>query len=133
MKIDKKEKSLAKKIVNISRKNGELNREILAKFISLLTSSKTLKARKILSRIEKDLSKAEKQSTLVVESPFGIDPKQQEKILAFFEKQSGKKLTLKYFQKSDLISGIKIKLGDTILENNVFSKLASLKETMVHE
>lgn len=133
MKTDKNIQKLAVDIVNKSKVEGRVDETILNKFTSVLKKSDEPIALQILAEIEKVLVILEKQSTILVESAFELTSVQLDSIKNYFEREKGRKLGLEFTVNKDLLSGIKIQLGDFVWENSIVSKLNDLKGKLSYE
>jgi F-type H+-transporting ATPase subunit delta len=70
-------------------------------------------------------------SDAVVESAFAIDPAQLAEVKASLEKRFGRKLNTSVVVKPELIGGIRVVVGDEVLDTSVRARLEQMKTALV--
>ena len=129
MKISKKSQQLAKQIFLVSQDSGKTNEAKLRKFVNFLSKEGSIKSRELLESLENLLKREQRNRELVMESAYPLNSKEKSKIRDYFEKELEIKLDLKEIENKELISGLKVKLGDNVWENTIWSNLQQLKGT----
>ena len=63
-------------------------------------------------------------------SAIELDEAEKEKMIATFEKYSGKKIRAAYIVDESIIGGFSVKIGDTVVDATVSHQLAELKKRL---
>lgn len=128
MKYSKKDVKIAKQIFETSLRDGKLDEN---KLISMVHSVKKLKLRNtkaILLALVKELVSFYKKQTLVVESTKSLPIDQLDEIKKYFERKTGKTLSLEFKLNPSLLAGVKVVLGDSVWDYSVNNTLENFKE-----
>ena len=126
IKLDDKKQILSSSldsIINIS----------IIEFILYLSNDKSIKQlSKIVILIENKYKVRQNIIDVDVISPSNLDSHLINDIANFIKKKHGKKAIINQIVDNDIIAGIKLKVGNTILDGSVVSKLRKLKNNLIN-
>ena len=84
----------------------------------------------IREEYEKIYNEANSVRDLVIESVIYLNEEQKELIRTKLEKKLGLKLRVKNILNSDLIGGVRLRIGDTVTDGSVISRLTGIKDCL---
>lgn len=112
----KKEKNLKKASSNfyqLLRKNRDFN---------LLDT--------IFEKLEEVISKEEKTLIVRLETVDGITSDQEEKLRSNLQKKFSRKIEFIKLKNPQILGGLKIKIGDLVIDSSIYSKLKTMGENL---
>ena len=99
----------------------------LQNFVRILVEKRRLSELPEISEIFEALrAEAEKTAQVVVESAFDLTPKQQETISVSMKKRLGRDIKLVCSINKDLLGGVVIRTGDSVIDGSVRTRLGEM-------
>ncbi|MGE9268865.1 MAG: F0F1 ATP synthase subunit delta [Verrucomicrobiales bacterium] len=126
MKVSKTALSTGRRIFRLCQVEGRMDEGRLRLAIDKLVSQKPRDYRAILQVLRR-LVKAELQSkSVLVESAVQLDPQTAERLTADLRQKYGQDLTFEFVTNTDLIGGLRIRVGNDVFDGSVKSRLDRL-------
>src|SRR3989344_72946 len=124
-KLNKHLRKLVTKMVKSSiNAEGVVNAQMVQKFSRALTSL-------ALSEFIKGLKREINKSSLIVESAVETSPLLQKEIIKTIS-QHYKIINSQFIINTSLLGGLRVKIGDTLIDNSIRDKVDQLRERITH-
>ena len=130
MKNKKQLKKIVQKMIDASIKDGILKEKVALGFIKEIKKQPLSTAIFLLTEFKKGLKLKLSKHTLLIESAVSLSPLQVNKIkneLKMFEKIVKTEIKIN----PNLVAGLKIKLGDMVIDDTLKARATQLKGAMV--
>jgi F-type H+-transporting ATPase subunit delta len=128
MKISKIAAATARRLYGLCQVNGQLDDNKLRDLVSKLIAAQPRDFRAILASLQRLVRLEEARRTVVVESATQLTPAESQQIVAGLAKQYGDKLTIQYKINPELLGGLRIKVGDDVLDGSVQGRIDRLSK-----
>ena len=116
----------------IKETKGEALKSALANFVLLLAKKNLLGAsQKILADFERYYNEAEGILTVNAETAKALSAEEKENIIKNLKKITGKEIELAGIVKPELIGGLRLKIGDTLIDGSLQNQLSSLRKKLI--
>jgi len=116
----------------IKELKGEELKTALANFVALLAKKNLLSsADKILADFEKYYNEAEGIIAVRAETAKTLTAEEKEKLIKDLKKITGKEIELENIVLPVLIGGLKLKIGDTLIDGSLLAQLSSLRKKLI--
>ncbi|MDD3066634.1 MAG: ATP synthase F1 subunit delta [Candidatus Gracilibacteria bacterium] len=119
----------AKKIKALEKTFGDAKKEILNTLKLLAQNGKMSEVKAVAESFQRVIAEAGVVSAKI-ESAVKLDKTQLEKITAALKKMTGKEITVETSENPALIGGIRISLGDEVIDLSTAGKLSKLAQTL---
>jgi F-type H+-transporting ATPase subunit delta len=128
MKISKVAAATARRLYGICQVNGQLDDNRLRDLVSKLIATKPRDYQAILAAIQR-LSRLEMaRREVLVESATVLTAAEGQRLAAGLAKDYGDKLTIRFVTNPGLLGGLRIKVGDDVLDGSVKGRLDRLSK-----
>jgi F-type H+-transporting ATPase subunit delta len=128
MKTTKRSRREAKQLFLCCRQDGVLNDERVRKVVKQVIDQKPRGYFAILTHFERLVRLEIDRRTARVESSTALPADQQQSIQASLVRKYGQGLTMEFSQNPALIGGVRIKVGSSVLDGTIRSRLDTLEE-----
>jgi F-type H+-transporting ATPase subunit delta len=128
MKISKIAAATARRLYGLCQVNGQLDDNKLRDLVSKLIASKPRDFQAILASIQRLARLEQARREVVVQSAAPLDPAERQKLEAGLAKDYGNKLTITYKTNPELLGGLRIKVGDDVLDGSVQGRIDRLSK-----
>jgi len=128
MKISKIAAATARRLFGLCQVNGQLDDNKLRDLVSKLIEAQPRDYRAILSAIQRLTRLEEARRTVVVESATELTATEGQKITAGLANEYGANLNIEYKINPELLGGLKIKVGDDLLDGSVKGRIDRLSK-----
>ena len=128
MKISKVAAATARRLYGLSQVNGQLDDNRLRDLISKLIATEPRDYRAILAAIQRLTRLEMARREVLVESATELTATEGQRISAGLAKDYGDKLTIRFTTNPDLLGGLRIKVGDDVLDGSVKGRLDRLSK-----
>ncbi len=128
MKISKIAAATARRLFGLCQVNGQLDDNKLRDLVSKLIAAKPRDFQAILASIQRLVRLEEARRSVVVESATALNPAERQKVEAGLAKDHGDKLIIEYKTNPDLLGGLRIKVGDDVLDGSVQGRIDRLSK-----
>lgn len=132
MKVDAKIYALAlyESIKEAKPKDFDL---LISNFVKLLARKNILSyLNKIIAEFEKIYNEKEGIANATVYSALALSEPEKRKLFEALEKMTGKKINLTEKVEKSLIGGLKLQLGDIIIDDSILARISSLKNNLLN-
>ena len=126
MKISKTAANSARRLFGLCQVNGRLDEDRLRKVISRLATAKPKDFRAILGGLHRLTRLEMNRRKVLVESAVELDAATRERVVSELSKQYGPDLVVDYKITTDLIGGLRIRVGDDVFDGSVQGRLDRL-------
>ena len=126
MKISKIAASTARRLYGMCQVNGQLDDNRLRDLVSKLIASQPRDYRAILAAIQRLARLEMARRAVVVESAIPLTATEGQQVSAGLAKDYGHNLTIEYKTTPELLGGLRIKVGDDVLDGSVKGRLDRL-------
>ena len=123
MKASKSAVSTARRMFRLLNAGGSLDEEKLRHVAKRLAEEKPRDYRGILQTLKRLVEAQIAARTVVVESATALDQGEQDNIVSNLRKKHGDNIIPEFKENSDLLGGLRIKVGDTVYDSSVRSRL----------
>lgn len=125
-------KTLSQRLIELLEKapKGEHDRLIKQFVYELGLSGKSALFRKLLTHIDHMMQKKEDMKRIIIETADEWNQKSQEQAKEFFSKNFSGSFQIEFITRKELIAGIRIKSGDTLVDATLKNRLQQLKLKM---
>ncbi|OGE25644.1 hypothetical protein A3H85_03645 [Candidatus Daviesbacteria bacterium RIFCSPLOWO2_02_FULL_40_8] len=131
-KLNKHLRKLVTKMVKSSiNAEGVVNAQMVQKFSRALTSLSLSQSILALSEFIKGLKREINKSSLIVESAVETSPLLQKEIIKTIS-QHYKIINSQFIINTSLLGGLRVKIGDTLIDNSIRDKVDQLRERITH-
>ena len=128
MKISKIAAATARRLFGLCQVNGQLDDNKLRDLVSKLIAAQPRDFRAILASIQRLVRLEEARRSVVVESATALNPAECQKVEAGLAKDYGSKLIIEYKTNPELLGGLRIKVGDDVLDGSVQGRIDRLSK-----
>lgn len=128
MKISKIAAATARRLYGLCQVNGQLDDNKLRDLVSKLIAAKPRDFQAILASIQRLVRLEEARRSVVVESATALNPAERQKVEAGLAKDHGDKLIIEYKINPELLGGLRIKVGDDVLDGSVQGRIDRLSK-----
>lgn len=128
MKISKVAAATARRLYGLCQVNGQLEDNRLRDLISKLIATEPRDYRAILAAIQRLTRLEMARREVLVESATELTATEGQRISAGLAKDYGDKLTIRFTTNPDLLGGLRIKVGDDVLDGSVKGRLDRLSK-----
>lgn len=129
MKTTKRSRREAKQLFLCCRPDGMLNDDRVRQVVKKVIDQKPRGYLAILSHFERLLKLEIDRKTAHVESAVALPADQQQNIQTNLARKFGQGLTVEFTQNPALIGGVRIKVGSSVLDGTIRSRLDSLEDS----
>ena len=126
MKISKIAAATARRLYGLCQVDGQLDDAKLREVVTKLIESQPRDYRAILSAIQRLARIETARRTVVVESATILNSAEQQRIAEGLGKDYGRNLIIGYTINPELLGGIRIKVGDDVLDGSVKGRIDRL-------
>jgi F-type H+-transporting ATPase subunit delta len=131
MKVSKEAQRTARQLFRLTLKKGNVDEEAARKIVAKITGDKPRHYLGILTAYHRMLRLEAARRHAIVESASPLTNEQCDEILADLQKVHGKDLTAEFVQNTDLIGGMRVKIGSTVWDGSVKSRLDNLRSALL--
>ena len=128
MKISKVAAATARRLYGLCQVNGQLDDNKLRDLVSKLIAAQPRDYRAILAAIQRLTRLEMARREVLVESATELTATEGQRISAGLAKDYGDKLTIRFTTNPDLLGGLRIKVGDDVLDGSVKGRLDRLSK-----
>ncbi len=128
MKISKISAATARRLFGLCQVDGQLDDNKLRDLVSKLIEAKPRDYLAILSAIKRLTRLEAARRTVIVESATELSATEGQKVVTGLAKEYGSNLTIEYKTNPDLLGGLRIKVGDDVLDGSVKGRLDRLSK-----
>ncbi len=128
MKISKVAAATARRLYGLCQVNGQLDDNRLRDLVSKLIATQPRDYRAILAAIQRLTRLEMARREVLVESATELTATEGQRISAGLAKDYGDKLTIRFTTNPDLLGGLRIKVGDDLLDGSVKGRLDRLSK-----
>jgi F-type H+-transporting ATPase subunit delta len=128
MKISKVAAATARRLYGLCQVNGQLDDNRLRDLVSKLIETQPRDYRAILAAIQRLTRLEMARREVLVESATELTATEGQRISAGLAKDYGDKLSIRFTTNPDLLGGLRIKVGDDVLDGSVKGRLDRLSK-----
>ncbi len=128
MKISKIAAATARRLFGLCQVNGQLDDNKLRDLVSKLIASRPRDYRAILASIQRLTRLEEARRAVIVESAVELSAGERQQVEAGLAKEYGSKLSIEYKINATLLGGLRIKVGDDVLDGSVQGRIDRLSK-----
>ena len=128
MKISKVAAATARRLYGLCQVNGQLDDSRLRALVSKLIETQPRDYRAILAAIQRLTRLEMARREVLVESATVLTATEGQRISTGLAKDYGDKLTIRFVNNPDLLGGLRIKVGDDVLNGSVKGRLDRLSK-----
>ncbi|MBC7979267.1 MAG: F0F1 ATP synthase subunit delta [Armatimonadetes bacterium] len=128
MKISKVAAATARRFFGLCQVNGQLDDDKLRDVVSKLIAAQPRDYRAILAAIQRLARLEASRREVLVESATELDWNSQQRVASGLAKDYGDKLTIEYKINPALLGGLRIRVGDDVLDGSVQGRLDRLSK-----
>jgi F-type H+-transporting ATPase subunit delta len=128
MKISKVAAASARRLYGLCQVNGQLDDSRLRALVSKLIETQPRDYRAILAAIQRLTRLEMARREVLVESATVLTAAEGQRISTGLAKDYGDKLTIRFVTNPDLLGGLRIKVGDDVLNGSVKGRLDRLSK-----
>jgi F-type H+-transporting ATPase subunit delta len=126
MKISKVAASTARRLFGLCQSGGRLDDSKLRTVVSRLIEAKPRDYRAVLAALQKLTRLELEKRAVTVESAVDLDESTRQRVLAGLTKQYGEDLVVQYKTNPALLGGLRIRVGNDVLDGSVKGRLDRL-------
>lgn len=127
MKISKSARTTARRIYRLCSEEGQVNESKLQQVISKLVADKPRDFRGILAGLARLLRAEENRKKVLVESARFLDPATEQRVRDSLAQSYGPGLQFQFRMNPDLMGGMKIRVGDDVIDSSVQARIKRLE------
>lgn len=127
MKISKSAQTTARRIFGLCSPEGRLDEQRMRSVIAKLVADKPRDLRGILAGLSRLVRREESSSRVVVESARFLDPATEQRVRDSLTTQYGQGLNFEFRTNPDLMGGMKIRVGDDVIDGSVAARIKRLE------
>jgi len=128
MKISKIAAATARRLYGLCFVNGQLDDSKLRDLVSKLIAAKPRDYKAILAAIHRLARLEMARRAVVVESAAPLTPSESQQVTAGLAKEYGSNLTVEFKSAPELLGGLRIKVGDDVLDGSVQGRINRLSK-----
>ncbi|MBK1834513.1 F0F1 ATP synthase subunit delta [Roseibacillus ishigakijimensis] len=127
MKISKSAQTTARRIFRLCSPEGRIDEDRMRQAIAKLVEDQPRDYRAILAGLARLVRREEARSRVVVESAQFLDPATEQQVRDSLTKQYGQGLNFEFRTNPDLMGGMKIRVGDDVIDGSVAARIKRLE------
>ncbi len=128
MKISKSAQASARRIFQMCSPDGKLDENLLRKAVTKIVESKPRGYKSILAGVARLLRREEQRRRVMVETARFLDPSAEEKVRKSLTEKYGEGLIFEFRINPDLLGGMKVRIGDDVIDGSVASRIKRLEQ-----
>jgi F-type H+-transporting ATPase subunit delta len=128
MRNSREARRLSRQLVKLSFTDGKLDQEKITKMVGSLVTEKPRHYVEVLKDYQSLIRLEIQKRQATVESAVEIDQGLKDKIVANLRSRYGDDVTVSYKLNSDLLGGLRIKIGDDVWDGSVRQRLNRLQQ-----
>ncbi len=128
MKISKVAAATARRLYGICQVDGQLDDDKLRNLVSQLIAEQPRDYRAILASLQRLARLEIRRRDVLVESATALDFPAQERIISGLRTDYGDNLNIQYKVNPELLGGLRIRVGDDVLDGSVAGRLDRLSK-----
>lgn len=128
MKISKIAAATARRLFGLCQVNGQLDDNKLRDLVSKIIATKPRDFQAILASIQRLTRLEQARRAVVVESAVELTAAERQQVEAGLAKEYGAKLNIQYKINAALLGGLRIKVGDDVLDGSVQGRIDRLSK-----
>jgi F-type H+-transporting ATPase subunit delta len=128
MRNSREARRLSRQLVKLSFTDGKLDQEKITKMVGSLVTEKPRHYVEVLKDYQSLIRLEIQKRQATVESAVEIDQGLKDKIAANLRSRYGDDVTVSYKLNSDLLGGLRIKIGDDVWDGSVRERLNRLQQ-----
>ncbi len=128
MKISKVAAASARRLFGLCHVNGQLDENRLRDVVSKLIATQPRDYRAILATIQRLVRLDAARREVLVESATELDFASQQRVVTGLSNEYGDNLTIHYKINPELLGGLRIRVGDDVLDGSVQGRLDRLSK-----
>jgi len=128
MKVSKVAKTSANRIFRLCLHGGSLNESLLRSAIQKLVAQKPRDYFAILNTLKRLVRIELERKTVTIESAAPLDLEERNRAVDLVIAQYGKDLTVQYQVTPEILGGLRIKVGDDVLDGSVQGRINRLAQ-----
>jgi F-type H+-transporting ATPase subunit delta len=128
MRNSREARRLSRQLVKLSFTDGKLDQEKITKMVGSLVTEKPRHYVEVLKDYQNLIRLEIQKRQATVESAVEIDQGLKDKIVANLRSRYGDDVTVSYKLNSDLLGGLRIKIGDDVWDGSVRQRLNRLQQ-----
>jgi len=129
MKISRQAQREAKQLFQACHVEGNLNDDRARETVKLLVEKKPRDFVAILSHLHRLIKLDVQRRTADVQSAIGLNDNQQTEVRENLAKIYGKNLNYTFTENSELLGGMRLKVGSDVFDGSVRTRLTNLEES----
>jgi F-type H+-transporting ATPase subunit delta len=126
MKVSKVAAATARRLFGLCQTAGRLDETKLRTVVTRLIESKPRDYRAVLSALQRLTRLEADRRRVTVESAVALDDASRQRVVDGLAKAHGPNLTISYTVKPELIGGLRIRVGNDVLDGSVQGRLTRL-------
>ncbi|HWB03262.1 MAG TPA: F0F1 ATP synthase subunit delta [Verrucomicrobiales bacterium] len=130
MKVSKEALRTARQLFRLTLKKGKVDEKTARKIVAKVTESKPRHYLGILTAYHRMLRLEASRRHAIVESAATLSNEECDEIRAQLQEAHGKDLTAEFHLNPDLIGGMRVKIGSTVWDGSVKSRLDNLRSSL---
>jgi F-type H+-transporting ATPase subunit delta len=130
MKINKETRQLSKELLRASFTDGQLDSGRVASLVKSLIQKKPRHYIQILEAYQRLLRLEVEKRTATIETATELPPAAAAPILANLKRKYGSDLTAKFVVNSELLGGMRIRVGSDVWDSSVRNRLHRLQQQL---
>jgi F-type H+-transporting ATPase subunit delta len=130
MKISKEARRTARQLIRLTLRDGAVNEDTARQIVGKLIAEKPRHYLGILSAYQRMLRLEVEKRLAIVESAVELDGNERRSITSKLKKQHGADITTEFRVTPDLIGGLRIKLGSTVWDGSIKSRLDNFRNAL---
>lgn len=127
MKISKSAQTAARRIFRLCSPEGHLDEQRMRSVIAKIVADKPRDYRGILAGLSRLVRREENGKRVVVESARFLDPATEQRVRDSLTNQYGQGLNFEFRTNPDLMGGMKIRVGDDVIDGSVAARIKRLE------
>lgn len=128
MKISKIAAATARRLFGLCQVNGQLDDNKLRDLVSKIIATKPRDFQAILASIQRLTRLEQARRAVVVESAVELTAAERQQVEAGLTREYGAKLSIQYKINAALLGGLRIKVGDDVLDGSVQGRIDRLSK-----
>lgn len=128
MKISKAAAATARRLFGMCQTDGRLDDKRLGDLVAMLVERKPRDYASILGGLQRLVRLEQDRRKVVIESAVALDDATRERVVAGLTKECGTGLEVTTKITPELVGGLKIRVGDDVLDGSVQGRLRRLSE-----
>jgi len=130
VKIPKEALRTARQLLRATTRSGKVDEGFARAAVTKILTDKPRHYLALLTAYQRMLRLEVEQRHAVVESAQQLDEQEQQSVLTELRKKYGEDITAEYNTNAELLGGIRVKLGSTVWDGTVKSRLTALRDAL---